>query len=84
MKRKIVLLMMLSALASCPTAYKNEGDPDGKEAFVIECASETGMCFKKAKEVCPKGYLTTKVSAAGATSLLLFPAQLRTIEVTCK
>lgn len=84
MKSKIVLVLMLAVLASCATAYKNEGDPGGKEAYVIECEQQTGKCFEKANKVCPNGYITTKVSAVAATSLLLFPAQLRTLEVTCK
>ena len=83
-RQKLICLLLLPLLASCASAYKNEGDPEGKVAFVIECREETSGCFAKAKELCPKGYVTTHVSAVGATSLLLFAVQLRTLEVQCK
>ena len=84
MKKLTLLLPVGFFLMSCASAYKNDGALDGKTAYVIECDQDTEACFEKAKEVCPAGYVTTKVSAVGATSLLLFPAQLRTIEVSCK
>lgn len=84
MKKQLLTLSILPFLVACASAYKNEGDPESKDSYVIECQEATAACFEKAKEVCPTGYITKSVSAVGATSLLLFPTQLRTIEVRCK
>ncbi|MES2800950.1 MAG: lipoprotein [Bdellovibrionota bacterium] len=84
MKKLIYLALATLLLTSCATAYRNEGGPVGKESYVIECEQETNACFEKAKEVCKSGYVTTNISAVGATTLLFFAAQLRTIEVYCK
>lgn len=83
-KNLSLVILMSATFVGCATAYKNEGDARGRQAYVIECGEETGACFSKAKELCPQGYVTDEISAVGATSLLLFPAQLRTVNISCK
>jgi len=80
----IFTLLISATFVGCATAYKNEGDPQGRQSYVIECGQETSACFSKAKILCPQGYVTDEISAVGATSLLLFPAQLRTVNISCK
>lgn len=82
--KKLFLLLASIGLSACATAYRNEGDLESKESYLIECRDVTSACFSKAAEVCPKGYETKKISAVGATSLILFPTQLRSIEINCK
>lgn len=84
MKKLIFVSLNALFLQACATAYKDLGDVNSKESYVIECREETQACFDKAEQLCPNGYITKQVSAVGATSLLLFPAQLRTLHVSCK
>lgn len=84
MKKYFIAMPILLFLSACATAYKNAGDPESSQAYVIECAENTEACFNKAAEICPGGYLTKSISAVGSTSLLIFPTQLRTIEIRCK
>jgi hypothetical protein len=49
-------------LVGCATAKPITG-PDGRQAFLIRCSRDQGVCVEKAGEVCPRGY--TVLGASG-------------------
>ena len=52
-----VAVVAASALSGCATSQQIQG-PNGEPLMMIECGSAVsmGVCYSKAKEVCPNGY----------------------------
>ena len=42
-------------LSGCLTVTEVTG-PSGKIAYALDCGSDAAGCYKKAGEICPKGY----------------------------
>lgn len=54
--RTAAVFLILIFVGACTTAKQIVG-PSGMPAYSIKCgATDSGACFEKAGEVCPKGY----------------------------
>ena len=67
--KRFVVLAVAAVVAACAQAEPVAG-PGGRPGFAISCpAGDLGVCFAKAREVCPRGYAV--VSMRRPDSLLL-------------
>jgi len=67
--KKFVVLAVAGLLAACAQAEPVPG-PGGRPGFAINCpAGDLGVCFAKARELCPSGY--SVVSMRRPDSLLI-------------
>jgi hypothetical protein len=67
--KKFVVLAATAVLGACAMAEPAPG-PGGRPGFAISCpAGDLGVCFAKARELCPSGY--TVVSMRRPDSVIL-------------
>ena len=85
MKTKIFLCIFCFVLIGCAETIKSQfTGPNGRTAFNMGCSGmgrTMDKCYKKASEVCPKGY---DIIENTATSVGLYNIQKRSMAIECK
>jgi len=80
---KFVVLGATLLLAACATYEPVPAPGGGRPTFAINCpAGNLGVCFTKAKELCPAGY--TVVSMRRPDSLLMPTVFQDQVVVACQ
>lgn len=56
--KKLSIIIAVAMLGGCATAQKINR-PDGTTEYIVQCGAGTGwgVCYSKANEVCPAGYM---------------------------
>ena len=62
--KAIVCALPLFFMVGCTTAQQINR-PDGTAEFLVACGAGTGwnICYKRANEICPAGYVTLSETA---------------------